>query len=67
MISHRAEQAAPEDATARCHAARSDGECFWQHCPQERDGEPEKSGRHCPYDHWCYYCGEDETEGDHKC
>lgn len=32
-----------------CHAAR-DGECFWEHCPQLLDGEPIKSGRHCPID-----------------
>ena len=32
-----------------CHAAQ-DGECFWPKCPQERDGEPNKSGRHCPLD-----------------
>jgi hypothetical protein len=33
----------------RCQGA-SDGECFWQQCPQLRDGEPEKTGRHCPLD-----------------
>jgi hypothetical protein len=33
----------------RCHAGR-DGECNWKGCPQLRDGEPEKSGRHCPLD-----------------
>ncbi len=27
-----------------------DGECFWSECPQLRDGEPRKSGRHCPLD-----------------
>jgi hypothetical protein len=32
-----------------CHADR-DGDCEWSECPQKRDGEPEKSGRHCPYD-----------------
>jgi hypothetical protein len=32
-----------------CHA-HSDGDCTWEHCPQLRDGEPEKSGRHCPLD-----------------
>jgi hypothetical protein len=32
-----------------CHAD-SDGECTWDGCPQLRDGEPKKSGRHCPYD-----------------
>jgi hypothetical protein len=33
----------------RCHAAR-DGECSWAKCPQIKDGEPAKSGRHCPHD-----------------
>lgn len=33
----------------RCHAARDD-ECIWSMCPQNRDGEPRKSGRHCPLD-----------------
>lgn len=32
-----------------CHAGR-DGECNWRECPQTRDGEPKKSGRHCPLD-----------------
>jgi len=30
--------------------AGTDGDCFWDYCPQLRDGEPEKSGRHCPLD-----------------
>lgn len=25
-----------------------DGECNWSECPQARDGEPAKTGRHCP-------------------
>lgn len=33
----------------RCHAGK-DGECNWGPCPQARDGEPKKSGRHCPID-----------------
>lgn len=33
----------------RCQSAQ-DGECFWKECPQLRDGEPERSGRHCPLD-----------------
>lgn len=33
----------------RCHA-QMDGDCDWKDCPQLRDGEPEKSGRHCPLD-----------------
>ena len=37
-----------DDRTA-CRAAK-DGECHWASCPQERDGEPKKSGRHCPLD-----------------
>jgi hypothetical protein len=32
-----------------CHAG-SDGECNWPECPQNRDGEPMLSGRHCPLD-----------------
>ena len=38
-----------------CHAGR-DGECNWSACPQERDGEPAKSGRHCPIDWRCEDC-----------
>lgn len=48
-----------------CHASR-DGECGWAYCPQLRDHKPKATGRHCPYDHWCYYCGEDEADG-HVC
>lgn len=33
----------------RCHG-HEDGDCFWDGCPQLRDGEPAKSGRHCPLD-----------------
>lgn len=33
----------------RCHAGK-DGDCVHQHCPQLRDGEPAKNGRHCPLD-----------------
>jgi hypothetical protein len=32
-----------------CHG-HEDSECAWKECPQIRDGEPEKSGRHCPLD-----------------
>lgn len=32
-----------------CHAHR-DGECWWDSCPQLRDGEPKATGRHCPID-----------------
>ena len=32
-----------------CHADR-DGGCCWGKCPQVRDGEPYKTGRHCPLD-----------------
>lgn len=38
-----------------CHAG-SDGDCSWVSCPQVRDGEPRRSGRHCPLD-W----GDDHT------
>jgi len=27
-----------------------DGDCTWAECPQLRDGEPAKTGRHCPRD-----------------
>jgi len=30
--------------------AHADGDCTWSDCPQLRDGEPRKSGRHCPLD-----------------
>lgn len=33
----------------RCHS-HADGDCFWEDCPQLKDGEPAKSGRHCPLD-----------------
>lgn len=34
----------------RIEGCRSDddGYCTWRRCPQRRDGEPAKSGRHCP-------------------
>jgi hypothetical protein len=35
--------------SGRCQAAR-DGDCFFSGCPQLRDDEPNKSGRHCPLD-----------------
>ena len=33
----------------RCRSDE-DGECDWKKCPQKRDDEPKKTGRHCPYD-----------------
>lgn len=35
----------------RCHAQK-DGDCEHEGCPQLRDGEPAKTGRHCPIDTW---------------
>lgn len=35
--------------TLSCHA-HEDGDCTWKGCPQLRDNEPEKTGRHCPLD-----------------
>ena len=32
-----------------CHAGK-DGDCCWEKCPQIRDDEPKKTGRHCPLD-----------------
>jgi len=34
----------------RTCAAGKDGDCIHGGCPQLRDGEPGKSGRHCPLD-----------------
>lgn len=31
-------------------SADDDGDCTWSECPQLRDGEPARSGRHCPLD-----------------
>lgn len=39
----------PERPLVRCAASR-DGECAHSQCPQIRDGEPGRSGRHCPLD-----------------
>jgi hypothetical protein len=36
--------------------AFKDGECSKSWCPQIRDGEPGKSGRHCPLD-----CGDEDA------
>lgn len=33
-----------------CQADADDDMCTWAGCPQLRDGEPKKSGRHCPLD-----------------
>jgi hypothetical protein len=40
---------APERPLTGCAAGR-DGECSHSQCPQLRDNEPGKSGRHCPLD-----------------
>ncbi len=37
------------DSIVRCRA-HIDGDCYWKRCPQIRDGEPKKTGRHCPLD-----------------
>ena len=41
------------DPQRRCMTlcqADDDGYCEWKECPQLRDDEPEKTGRHCPLD-----------------
>lgn len=43
--------AAVDGTPKNCQADR-DGECIHPDCPQIRDGEPEKTGRHCPLDHY---------------
>ena len=30
--------------------AQKDGDCIYSHCPQIKDNEPFKTGRHCPLD-----------------
>ena len=40
----------PKERPLTYCAGGSDGECYHPGCPQLRDGEPEKSGRHCPLD-----------------
>lgn len=57
---HRAEveeHAKAHGPPPRCRAAR-DGECSAVDCPQLRDGEPAKTGRHCPWD--LYWSPRDE-------
>ena len=45
----------------RCHGA-SDGDCFYSRCPQLRDDEPKRTGRHCPLDSWHDWRGGDEPD-----
>lgn len=35
--------------TLLCQASK-DGDCTWPGCPQNRDNEPDATGRHCPLD-----------------
>jgi hypothetical protein len=53
LVEQAAAKAASHDTRplTRCASAR-DGECVNLQCPQLRDGEPGKSGRHCPLDNW---------------
>jgi len=39
--------------------ASSDGECMHPFCPQNLDGEPEKTGRDCPLPWHSIYEGEE--------
>jgi hypothetical protein len=39
----------PDNCRVSCRGGK-DGECIWEKCPQLRDGEPDRSGRHCPMD-----------------
>lgn len=47
-IKEQARTEKPDDPL-RCHA-NGDDFCLWSHCPQIRDEEPIRSGRHCPLD-----------------
>ncbi|MBF0250595.1 MAG: hypothetical protein HQL35_08220 [Alphaproteobacteria bacterium] len=51
------------DAGECCRAGR-DGDCIHPECPQNRDGEPHATGRHCPLDCKCTVCGLDSGECD---
>ena len=42
-----------------CQASSSDGECIHPFCPQNLDGEPEKTGRDCPLPWHSIYEGEE--------
>lgn len=56
-----------DDRETYCHAGR-DGDCTWKDCPQNRDGEPKRSRRHCPLDSLAWE--EENTEdgeGYHTC
>jgi len=44
----------------RCQAD-DDDYCDWKECPQLRDGEPERSGRHCPLDSEDRRAAEDDS------
>jgi hypothetical protein len=35
----------------RCQSGK-DGDCIWDKCPQNRDGEPAATGRSCPLYDW---------------
>lgn len=45
LTPYRMELAAAGHCMADC-----DGDCTWEGCPQLRDGEPLRTGRHCPRD-----------------
>lgn len=47
----RFDAANPDLIGQDCHATR-DGDCYWDRCPQNREGEPGKTGRHCPLDRY---------------
>lgn len=50
-----ADRAADPDRVNFCRGHR-DGDCFWEGCPQLREHEPARSGRHCPLDEGCPRC-----------
>ncbi len=41
-----------QQLAAQGHCMADDDDwCNWEECPQLRDDEPKRSGRHCPRDH----------------
>ena len=48
-MNKRPAEAMPSPEPMGCQSGR-DGDCNWNKCPQNRDGEPSASDRHCPLD-----------------
>jgi hypothetical protein len=49
----------PATGTLQTCQSKTDGDCSHSDCPQLRDGEPERTGRHCPL--WDLHNSEEEA------